>query len=105
MLPPLRIHEYHMRAKEESFSPEYFSRICSVHTTRSSTPDGKLQERIFQDQYDERHSEEEIKSVSSYGSKEQDHHTPLKSYEDDGSGKISFEIEYYYNHYLTISFY
>ena len=93
MMPPLRIHEFHTRAKQESLSPEDGLRINSVHTTRSSTPDGKSQERIFHDQYDDRHSEEEIKSVSSYGSKDQDQHTPLKSYEDDGSGRISFEIE------------
>ena len=94
MLLPLRVHEYHINAKEKSFSPEDVSRICSVHTTRSSTPDGKSQERIFHYQYDKRHLEEEIKSVSTYAYKDQYHQTPLKSYEDDLNGKLSFEIEY-----------
>ena len=93
MIAPLRIHQYHIRVKQESLSPEDRLRIDSVHTTRSSTPDGKSQERISHYQYDDRHSEEEIKSVSSYGSKDQDQHTPLKSYEEDGNGKVSFEIE------------
>jgi len=92
MLPPLMLNNYHSRAKQEMFSPEGSSRIHSVITTRSSTPDGRSQERMYQEQYDDRHSEEEYKSNSSQGYGDQDH-TPKKCSEDEGSGRVTFEID------------
>jgi len=89
ILQPLRLEEYHSRVKPPCFFDIESSRIGSVITTRSSTPDGRSQERIFLDHYDDRHSEEENRSTSSSSSKDYDG-TPKRGGCDD---RVGFEID------------
>jgi len=91
ILQPLRLHDFRSIAKEHVFMPEESGRINSVYTTRSSTPDGRLHERMAYD-LDDRHSEEENKSSSSNSFRDGDG-TPKRCSDEEGSSRNGFEID------------